>query len=141
QAVNSFDRHAIGNHSDVADMIGTSLAVGSAIIPLSLDLAVVGPNRVVLEDAVVLAESLSVGGALVGISKAGFLRPYPRTYAGSDVQDRTNYQSFYSGHTAATFTALSTMAVTVGRRYHVHAVPWAITVVVGSAVRTAMVWS
>src|SRR5882672_6915517 len=33
-SVNSFDRHAIGNSSDAADLIGTSLAVGSAILPI-----------------------------------------------------------------------------------------------------------
>jgi membrane-associated phospholipid phosphatase len=140
-SVNSFDRHAISNHSEAGNALGTSLVVGASIMPLALDLAILGPKRVVLEDAVVLAEALSVSGALVSIAKVGFSRPYPRTYAGEDTQDRTNYQSFYSGHTAITFTALSAMAVTVGRRYHSYAAPWALTVVVGSAVGASMVWS
>ena len=140
-SVNSFDRHAIGYHSDGADLAGTGLVAASVLLPVGLDLAVIGPNRVALEDSVVLAESLSVSGALVTIAKSGFQRPFPRTYAGFKVDDPNSYRSFYSGHTALAFTALSTTAMTVGRRYHSYAVPWAITVIVGSAVGVSMIWS
>jgi membrane-associated phospholipid phosphatase len=137
--VNSFDRDTIDNHSDVADMIGTSLVVGSAIIPVGLDFAILGANKVAVEDTVVMAEALSISGALVSIAKSAFPRPYPRTYAGSKVNDATNYQSFYSGHTAIAFTALSTTAMTIGRRYDIHVIPWIITGVVGSGVAISMV--
>jgi undecaprenyl-diphosphatase len=139
--VNSFDRDTIQNHSDVADMIGTSLVVGSALIPVGLDLAVLGVNKTALEDSVVLAEALSISGALVSIAKSAWPRPYPRTYAGSKVTDQTNYQSFYSGHTAMAFTALSTTAMTIGRRYNLYVVPWIITGLVGSTVAISMVAS
>jgi membrane-associated phospholipid phosphatase len=139
--VNSFDRHAIGNHSDAGDAIGTTLVVGSAVIPVALNLAILGSRKTTLEDTVIMAEALSVSGALVSIAKASFVRPYPRTYAGAGVTDNTNYQSFYSGHTSIAFTALSATAVTVGRRYNIHAMPWAVTIVVGSTVGAMMVWS
>jgi hypothetical protein len=140
-AVNSFDRDAINNHSDVADMVATSLVVGSALIPVGLDFAVQGTNKTTLEDTVVMAEALSISGALVSIAKSAWPRPFPRTYAGSNVTDPTNYQSFYSGHTAMAFTALSTTAMTIGRRYNLHVVPWIITGVVGSAVGIGMIAS
>src|SRR5262249_24851648 len=84
-SVNSFDRKAIDNNNDVADLTATTLTLGSAIIPLRLNLAVLGPTRVALEDTTVFAEALSVSGALVSIAKASVTRPYPRTYAGSKI--------------------------------------------------------
>lgn len=141
--VNALDRHAIGNHSDAAFIVGTATVAASIAAPLVLDIADLRSLRPVVEDATVLVEALSVSGALATIAKFGFHRPYPRTYAGDPqlLNLPSAYRSFYSGHTTLTFTGLSVAAMTVGRRYHLYAVPWIVTVLVGSSVALEMVWS
>jgi hypothetical protein len=141
QSVNSFDRHAISWQSDAAEQIGNFAVVATVAAPIMLDIVDLKAKEPIIEDVVVLAEALSISGALVSVVKAAVQRPYPRTYAGFDVQDRTNYASFYSGHTAIAFTSLTVAAMTVARRHHRYALPWTIAVVGGSAVGLNMILS
>jgi membrane-associated phospholipid phosphatase len=139
--VNSFDRHAIGNHNNVAYDIATATVAASAAIPLALDGWDLREWRPFLEDATVLVEALSVSGALTTAAKYGVQRPFPRTYAGAPnlVGSSSGYRSFFSGHTALTFSALGVGSMTVGRRYHVYVIPWVITVVAGASVGAGVV--
>lgn len=140
-AVNGYDRHAIGNRNDTAYAVATGTVVASAVVPLALDAWDVKEFRPVLEDAIVLSEALSVTGALTTVTKFSAQRPFPRTYAGDPalVGSAGGYQSFFSGHTALTFSSLSVVSMTMGRRYHVHLVPWLATAVVGASVAVEVV--
>ena len=70
---------------------------------------------VLLEDATVYVDTLSVNGALVTAAKYIVQRPLPRTYAGDPalVNQPGGYRSFYSGHTSLVVAALSATAVTL----------------------------
>jgi membrane-associated phospholipid phosphatase len=141
--VNSIDRHAIGNDSDIASRAGDIMVGLSLVTPVVLDwlaLRQVGPY---LEDLTIFAETLAVSGAFLTIAKHATSRPFPRTYAGDPdlVGHAGGYRSFYSGHTTLTFAALSASSFTIGRRYGIHFLPWLTTVVIGSSVGVAMVAS
>jgi membrane-associated phospholipid phosphatase len=141
-SVNSFDRKAIGNHSDLAYDIGTATVGLSLVAPVALDVWDLRRFRPVLEDVLVYGEALSLSGAFLTIAKFSTSRPFPRTYEGTDpnlVRDERGYRSFYSGHTALTFTALSAASITIARRYDHWVVPWVVTAVVGSSVAVEMV--
>jgi membrane-associated phospholipid phosphatase len=141
-SVNSFDRKAIGNHSDLAYDIGSATLGLSLAVPVALDIWDLRRLRPVMEDVLVFGEALSLTGAFVTIAKFSTSRPFPRTYEGTDpnlVNTSSGYRSFYSGHTTVTFTALSVASVTIARRYNHWVVPWVVTVVVGSSVAVEMV--
>jgi membrane-associated phospholipid phosphatase len=140
--VNSFDRKAIGNHSDLAYDIGTATVGLALVAPVALDIWDLRRFRPVLEDVLVFGEALSLSGAFFTIAKFSTSRPFPRTYEGTDtnlVDDERGYRSFYSGHTALTFTALSVASMTIARRYDHWEIPWVVTALVGSSVAVEMV--
>jgi membrane-associated phospholipid phosphatase len=133
--VNALDRHVIGNNSEAAEIVSdATLGLALAAPPL-LDLYALGPSRPLAEDLTVYAEVLSVSGAFVTLAKYTVQRPIPRVYAGqASPNDPGNYRSFYSGHTALTFSALSAAAITTNLRYDFGAWPWVVTGVVGLTV-------
>ena len=141
-SVNAFDRGTIGNHSDVADWI-SSATVGAAIgVPLLVDWLALRNHRVWLDDAIVFAETMSVNGAFVTLSKYTVQRPIPRAYSDPVVAaSPSSYRSFYSGHTSVAFAALSTAAVTANLRYDLTWEPWAVTLLVGGSVAVERVVS
>jgi membrane-associated phospholipid phosphatase len=142
-SVNAFDRSAIGNHSDVAYGLATATVGLAVLVPVALDAWDLQRLQPLLEDVTVLAEALSISGALATVAKFTFQRPYPRTYAGDAklVHTSSGYQSFYSGHTTLAFTSLSVASMTIGRRYHQWFLPWIVTAVVGSSVAAELVLS
>jgi len=136
QAVNSFDRGAIGNHDDVADAV-SSVTVGLMLAaPPVADWALLGPGKALTSDLVVYGEVLLVNGALVQIAKYAVQRPLPLTYAGDPelIQSPGGYRSFYSGHTATVVAALATAAYTIRRRYGEQVWPWLVVAGVGASV-------
>jgi membrane-associated phospholipid phosphatase len=139
--VNAFDRPTIGNHNDTAYDVATVTVGASAVVPLALDALDLRELRPVVEDATILAEAMSVTGAIATVTKYAVQRPFPRTYAGAPalLGSVSGYRSFFSGHTAQTFCALSVTSMTVGRRYGIHVVPWIVTVVVGASVAAGVV--
>jgi membrane-associated phospholipid phosphatase len=143
--VNSFDRFAIGFHSNAAAWV-SDVTVGAALLaPVALDWFALGDLRIFAEDMTVYAEALSISGALNVVAKQLAGRPFPRTYAGDPklVSSTGGYHSFYSGHTTLTFTALSVASVTIGERYGYKVLPWLVTLVVGASVaieRVAAGW-
>lgn len=134
-AVNAFDRGVVGNASDAADWASSVTEALAIAVPPIADWFVLRKGRVWFEDAVVFAETVSLNGAFVTMSKYAFQRPVPRVYSGdADPRDAANYRSFYSGHTSYTFAALSTASVTIDARYGKTWQPWVVTLLVGGSV-------
>ncbi len=134
--VNSFDRGAIGNHSDLADYTST-VTVGLTLLgPPVLDWALLGRGEALTSDLVVFGETILVNGALVQVVKYTAQRPLPRTYAGDPalVHSPGGYRSFYSGHTSTAMAALTAAAYTARRRYGEQGWPWLVVAVVGASV-------
>ncbi|MBI5544536.1 MAG: phosphatase PAP2 family protein [Deltaproteobacteria bacterium] len=138
--VNGFDRWVIGNHSNAALTL-SDISLGLALaLPVALDRLDVDSNLTWLEDVTVYVEGLALNGALVSIAKVVFQRPFPRTYAGQDdlASQAGGYRSFYSGHLALTFSALSTTAYTWTARHGGAAWPWVAIVGYGAGVGALM---
>jgi membrane-associated phospholipid phosphatase len=144
--VNSFDRPAIGNHSNTAATISDITVGATLLVPVALDyFALNGDLRVYIQDLTVFAEALAVSGAINVVVKVAVGRPVPRTYEGdpSLVHSTNGYHSMYSGHTTLAFTALSVSSVTIGERYGIKFWPWVATAVIGGSVaaeRVAAGW-
>ncbi len=134
--VNGFDRGAIGNHRDAADVVSTVTVLLAMALPPIADLADVGATPVLVHDVGVFAETLLVNGALVEAAKYVVQRPLPRTYAGDPtlVGSAGGYRSFYSGHTSTAFAALVATAYTIRLRYGEQVWPWFAVGAVGASV-------
>ncbi len=135
-SVNALDRHAIGNHSHAASVaadVTVPLAMG---LPVLADLFDVGVSRPFSEDVLVFIETLYVQSGLQNAMNFAVARPRPRTYAGDPkfVDAGEGYLSFYAGHVASTFAALSAASFTLDRRHDQHVWPWIVTAVVGGSV-------
>lgn len=134
-SVNAFDRGVIGNASNAADWASDVTEALAIAAPPVANWLVLRNRRVWLEDAIVFAETMSLNGAFVTMSKYAFQRPVPRVYSGdADPRNPGNYRSFYSGHTSYTFAALSTASVTITARYGLTWQPWVVTLLVGGSV-------
>lgn len=134
--VNGFDRWVIGNHSETADIVSTVTAALAVAGPLLLDGLDAGSFEAWWPDALVLVEALALTSALTSITKVVVQRPLPRVYAGDpDLIGRARgYRSFFSGHTAITFAALSTAAYTYTLRHGPAVWLWLVVAGVGVSV-------
>ncbi len=142
-SVNALDRHAIGNHSRAADLTASITVYGvMAALPI-LDVIDVGANRAFVEDLVVYAETLAVDTALQNIVNFTVARPRPLSYAGDPqfVNSGEGYLSFYAGHVATAFSAMSAAAFTIGHRHGSRVWPWLATFVVAGSVAVERVIS
>ncbi|OGR89329.1 MAG: hypothetical protein A3A86_06910 [Elusimicrobia bacterium RIFCSPLOWO2_01_FULL_60_11] len=139
--VNSFDRPVIGNHDETIGKISHFTVALAVAAPLVLDGADQGFNKAFAEDLMVYVEVLSLNTSLSHIARYGAQRPRPVAYEVSPPEIRAGeFLSFYSGHNASVFAALSAASMTYGYRYGHKAWPWAVTAVLGlgeSAMRVA----
>ncbi|MDB4980030.1 MAG: phosphoesterase, PA-phosphatase related protein [Myxococcales bacterium] len=141
--LNPIDRGTVGNHSQAA-LVAADATVYVAIgAPLLGDLLDVGVSRAFTEDLLVVTETLVVDSAVVNIFDFAFARPRPVTYAGDPkfLNSGEGYLSFYAGHVATTFAALSAASYSLGRRHHQYVWPWIVTVLVGGSVAVERVAS
>lgn len=135
--VNAFDRGAIGNHdafSDVTSHITVGFAMIGPVVANAYDLGLTQPFW---EDFVVFSQTLLVTGALVTAAKYITQRPLPVVYSGHDpslLDAPGGYRSFFSGHTATAFAALSAASMTLHYRHQAGAWPWIVTAVLGTSV-------
>lgn len=142
-SVNALNRWAIGYHNDGANLAANITVYGTmAALPL-LDALDVGWGRPLLDDVVVYAEALAVDTGIQNIVNFAVARPRPRTYAGNPafVNGAEGYVSFYAGHVATAFTAMSVASFTLKRRYGAGVWPWLATVLVGGSVAVERVAS
>ncbi len=131
--VNRIDRPVIQYHSRVARTAG-DLAVGLAVaLPPLLDGMDLGfKNQAFIEDFVVYGEVLAVDSAISNAFRYTTQRPRPDAYKLSPIPSQPGgFASFYSGHTASTFAALSAASMTYNLRYGPHVWPWLVTAGVG----------
>jgi membrane-associated phospholipid phosphatase len=141
--LNALDRGTVGNHNDAAGLASDVTTYGiMAALPL-IDLLDLGANRALAEDLVVFAETLAIDTALQNAVNFAVARPRPRTYAGDPafVNSGEGYLSFYAGHVATAFAAMSAASFTVGRRYGQRVWPWIATVLVAGSVAVERVAS
>jgi membrane-associated phospholipid phosphatase len=141
--LNPLDRWTVGNHSRGADLTASITVYGvMAALPV-LDFMDVGANRAFVEDLVVYAETLAVDTALQNIVNFAVARPRPLAYSNDPafVNSGEGYLSFYAGHVATAFAAMSAAAFTVGRRHGWRVWPWLATIAVAGSVAVERVVS
>jgi membrane-associated phospholipid phosphatase len=134
--LNALDRGTVGNHNHAAGIAADVTTYGvMAALPL-IDLLDLGAKRALAQDLMVYAETLAVDTALQNIVNFAVARPRPLTYAGDPafVNSGEGYLSFYAGHVATAFSAMSAASYTVGRRYGQRVWPWIATVLVAGSV-------
>jgi membrane-associated phospholipid phosphatase len=131
--VNGIDRPVIQYHSKVARSIGditVGLVIGVPAIADGLDLGFT--DKAFKEDFVVYAEVLAVDSAVSNAFRYTVQRPRPDAYKLSPTPSQPGgFASFYSGHTASAFAALSAASMTYNYRYGPHLWPWLVTAGVG----------
>ncbi len=135
--VNAFDRHVIGNSSAFAGTLSDVSQLTAIVAPVLLDYADVGFHHELLEDTVVYAEALTVSGAVLTLTKYAVQRPRPYAYAAGTSSGRLSsaaYTSFYSGHTAIAFTALTAGSMTLTLRHGPRLWPWVTTALLGTSI-------
>ncbi len=130
--VNSFDRPVLGNQDATAGMISNYAVALAIAVPIALDGADQGFSKTFGEDLLVFTEVLSLNTAISHIGRYGVQRPRPVAYTANPPEGRAGeFLSFYSGHSASVFAALSAASMTYGYRYGHRVWPWLITAGVG----------
>ncbi len=79
--------------------------------------------RSLAEALVIQAESMLLSASLTAMVKDAVARPYPTVYASHDTS-LLGYESFWSGHAAATFDAVVTATYLMHESYPGEAWPW-----------------
>jgi membrane-associated phospholipid phosphatase len=141
--VNALDRPAVGNSSRFAGDAANITVYGiMAAVPLA-DLADVGASRALGADLVVYLETLAVNTFLQNAVNFATSRPRPRSYANDPkfVDSGEGYLSFYAGHVATAFAAMSAASFTIGRRHGARVWPWIVTAAVAGSVAVERVAS
>jgi membrane-associated phospholipid phosphatase len=141
--VNALDRRAIGNKSRAAGTAADVTVYGvMAALPLA-DALDVGASRALGTDLVVYVETLAVDTFVQNAVNFAVSRPRPRTYANDPafLASGEGYLSFYAGHVATAFSALSAASFTIGRRHGARVWPWIVTAVLAGSVAVERVAS
>lgn len=141
--LNAIDRGTVGNHSHAASLAGDITVYTLMALPPLADLVDLGFGRTWLEDLMVFAETLAVDTAIQNAVNFAVSRPRPRTYAGDPefLKSGEGYLSFYAGHVATAFSAMSAASSTIGRRYGQRVWPWILTAVLAGSVAVERVAS
>lgn len=141
--INFIDRGASGNNNHGAS-IASDVAVAMAMAgPPVFDLFDIGLSKAFGEDLMIFAETLAVNTTIQQVVNFSVARPRPRTYANDPayLNNAEGYLSFYSGHVATVFAALSAASVTSRLRYGEQVWPWILTGVVGTSVAVERVYA
>lgn len=141
--VNALDRGTVGNRSVLAGTLADVTVYGTIVILPLADVAKLGPSRALVQDLFVYIQTLAVNSGLQNLLNFAAARPRPRTYAGdlSFIDSGEGYLSFYAGHVATAFSALSAASFTVQRRYGARIWPWIVTALLGTSVAVERVAS
>jgi membrane-associated phospholipid phosphatase len=141
--VNALDRLAIGNSSRAAGTAANVTVYGiMGALPLA-DMLDVGASRALGADLVVYFETLAVDTFIQNSVNFATSRPRPRVYANDPdfIASGEGYLSFYAGHVATAFAAMSAASFTIGRRHGARVWPWIVTAVVAGSVAVERVAS
>jgi membrane-associated phospholipid phosphatase len=141
--LNALDRGTVGNHSRAASIGGDVVVYGvMGALPV-LDLLDVGWKKTFGVDLMVYVETLAVDTAIQNAVNFAVSRPRPRTYAGDPafLKSGEGYLSFYAGHVATAFSALSAASFTLRRRHQARIWPWIVTGILGGSVAALRVAS
>lgn len=150
--VNGLDRSTAGAWrpgvaltSDV--LVGTTYGLAFALDAIDV-VAKPGGGVAWLEDAMVIAESAVIAGALTSTTKVIVQRPRPLVYGRSTgdplLDNGDNFTSFFSGHTAGAFAIGLSMAQTYALRHPNSAlrfVMYGAAILLGSGIATLRVAS
>jgi membrane-associated phospholipid phosphatase len=124
-SLNALDRGVAGRWHPSISTISDAALISTLVLSFGVDFldVIVSRERVLgwLSDALVIAQSVAVSGALNGVTKVTVQRPRPLLY-GAAANDRAlslpdNYTSFYSGHTSTAFAAGMSYAQTFALRH------------------------
>ncbi len=132
--LNQLDRHAVQYHNRslqiVAD-VSMALIIATPIVLDALDL---GFSKPLFEDLMVLVETLSIDTGFQAATAMIVQRPRPLSYAGEPglISRGEGYVSFYAGHVATTFAAMSVVSQTLRLRYGIRVWPWILTTALGT---------
>jgi len=134
--LNFIDRGSVSNNNHTANIVSDVTVALSIAAPPIFDLLDVGLDRAFGVDFGVFAETIALNSTFEQVVNFATARPRPRTYAGDPayLTFSDGYLSFYSGHVAYSFAALSVAAATVRLRYGEQVWPWVVTGLVGSSV-------
>jgi membrane-associated phospholipid phosphatase len=135
--LNFVDRGTVSNSSSHSANVASDVTAVLAIAaPVVLDLVDVGLSQAFGEDLLIFAETLAVNTTVQQVVNFAVARPRPRTYASDPayLTSSEGYLSFYSGHVATVFAALSAASFTLRLRYGEQVWPWVVTGAVGSSV-------
>jgi membrane-associated phospholipid phosphatase len=119
-AMNDLDRLVVGNYNRSAHGAANAIVLTMLYAPMALNFA---DNRGdgFFEDAIVFYESILVTQMLTQITKSATSRDAPLIYNPNalreDLESADAGRSFWSGHTATTFAAATTYAVTFWQRH------------------------
>ncbi len=121
----SFDRISLTENSAASGTASDVLLVSLLILsPAEVALGGEGlGGRRLLELLVIQGESMALSAALTAMVKDAVARPYPTVYASHDAS-LSGYESFWSGHAAATFNAVVTATYLMHATYPGEAWPW-----------------
>jgi len=142
--LNFIDRGTVSGNNSHGASVASDVAVGLAIAgPPVFDLFDIGLSKAFGEDLMIFAETLAVNTTIQQIVNFTVARPRPRTYANDPayLNNAEGYLSFYSGHVATVFAALSAASVTSRLRYGEQVWPWVVTGLVGTSVAVERVYS
>jgi membrane-associated phospholipid phosphatase len=135
--VPGFDTVALHWNSQTAAVVSNVTEVLALLAPVAADLVDVGFGQALFEDMVVYGEVLSIGGTATEAAKYGVQRPRPYVYGSTStavLHSPASYTSFFSGHAAVTFGALTTLAMTESLRHGPKFWPWLLMGLLGTSV-------
>jgi len=121
----SFDRVSLSQSSAGSSTASDVLLVSMLVLgPAELAIGTVGHGaRPLLEALVIQAESMALSASLTAMVKDAVGRPYPGVYPTHDTA-LLGYESFWSGHAAASFDAVVTATYLMHESYPDEAWPW-----------------
>ena len=120
-----FDRVALTQRSAGSTTASDVLLVSMLILgPAEVAIGTAGHGvRSLAEALVIQAESMVLSASLTAMVKDAVSRPYPSVYTSHDTS-LSGYESFWSGHAAATFNAVVTATYLMHESYPDEAWPW-----------------
>ena len=122
-SLNGLDRGAVDNAFQAgATAANITMGLGLAIPYASLAFLDKKNRRLWADDNLILSESIAVTALITEVVKISVSRPYPFLYSNQhhvpeQERDRTNYASFWSGHTALPMAAAVTFDYLFEKRH------------------------